>query len=610
VQSTRTEDDPKEGTADGLGRDADYVGVPKDGEYQLNSGEYLLINYTDSKTDESGVEKKTVINKDYKAGDIIRANFNLIDSALYHNNHSYSKKDGFYFSGYGEIEGMFTLGTNEQIEIREAVQVNLDEDTMYLYWELNSDDPEKESNVFNFPETYNGKQAYTLKEGEHLYYTNGKKQDLVYYGAGTIIVKNVDTPELVKYTSLGEVSEEDIMTNGLAAAIPWQPYSLGSVSKRLEIIENQYISLTEGDVLISVEGTDPTDAISNDWCEVSTAKYRFAEDEVESTLPAIVVSSTKWSMRSRLDFNMSKTTAQPLNCGDKLTVNFDTGSPVVLEANKVDGVTLPMYINSNYTCQAAMDTLQISNTLKDSLNLKLKISSKQTPQVTAQENLALNNYINGEAKYTKFNFMSLPKESDRFAFALNTHIPQNTFGLLLAYYIKGVDEADDGGAYLIAKASGATCDKLTQFNTAETETLSSRINLKEGLNVIKVAQGVDQLEVYADDQKKSTLIFGNLDLIKGINKKLDYKAVDTDYDELEQLLADIRNLGSVTNDFYYNIPIQYAAEIDLNPAVTTDTLASPLTWYDPNNVNRNFVISEIDADYLPTGITITKSSRV
>jgi hypothetical protein len=226
IQVTR-EITTAEGTTDGLGRDANYTGVPKDGEYELKSGEYLLINYTDSKTDEAGNEKKSIINKVYpeKSTDkvIIRANFNLIDSTLHHNNHSWSKKDGFTFGGK-QPEGMFTLGTNEQIEIREQVKVNLNEDTMYLYWTLNSDDPNAERNEFKFEEKYGATtspNAYTLKEGEHLYYTNSKKQDLVYYGAGTLIVKGADTPTLYKYASSGEISEEEIMTNGLTAAIPW-----------------------------------------------------------------------------------------------------------------------------------------------------------------------------------------------------------------------------------------------------------------------------------------------------------------------------------------------------------------------------------------------------
>jgi hypothetical protein len=75
------------------------------------------------------------------------------------------------------------------------------------------------------------------------------------------------------------------------------------------------------------------------------------------------------------------------------------------------------------------------------------------------------------------------------------------------------------------------------------------------------------------------------------------------------LLTDIRN-SDIAKEFYYNVPIQRSNEIDLNPAIAEDKLSSPLAWYDPNNVNRKFVISEIDADYLTTGITLTKASRV
>ena len=298
VQDTRATDDPAIGTADGLGQDADYKGVPKDGEYKLKTGEYLLINYTDSKTDEAGVERKAVVNKVYSEGDIIRANFELIDSALYRNNHSYSKKDGFSFAGQTP-EGMFTLGTNEQIEIRGIVQVDLDEEGTYLYWTLNSDDPTALSNPFIFNENYNGgnNNAYTLKEGEHLYYTNSKKQDLVYYGAGTLIVKSTPNLKLRKYTGdgEGEISEEDIMTYGLAANIPWQHFAF-SEDNKLTIIENQYISLTEGDIIIEIDGSAPTTAIGNDWMPVSKpveTKYRLAEDEANSHLPPIEVTGIK-----------------------------------------------------------------------------------------------------------------------------------------------------------------------------------------------------------------------------------------------------------------------------------------------------------------------------
>ena len=636
VQDTREADDSAIGTADGLGQDADYVGVPKDGEYKLQPGEYLLINYTDSKKDDAGVEQKTVVNKVYSEGDIIRANFELIDSALYHNNHSYSKKDGFSYAGQMP-EGMFTLGTNEQIEIRDIVKVDLDEEGTYLYWTLNSDDPNALSNSFTFNENYDTgtNNAYTLKEGEHLYYTNSKKQDLVYYGAGTLIVRSTPSLELRKYTGNGEVSEEDIMTHGLAANIPWQPFSFNK-TKKLTIIENQYISLTEGDIIVEIDGNPPVMATNmpagswNNWGKITSprsTKYRLAEEEINSWLPSVVVDGINWTVRSRLDFNMSKTVAQPLHRGDSLTVTFkdrsNTVSTETFEPTEAAGYA-PVCVNSNYTCQAAIDTLDFTSLSEEDFALKLKVSSQSTPTISDHEDLMLNNYINGEAKYTKFDFENLPAghEIGQKAFSLNISIPavpdpnpnkKVSYGLIAIYYIKDANETATNGAYIKAKNGSAEISGLEFFN--EDDTAVAIKTLKAGLNIIKLSSAVKQLEVYADKAKKSTVVFGNLDIVTDINPKLDYRITDDQSKEgaattkLDQLLKDIRTSG-IAKEFYYNIPIQHANEIDLNPAIAEDKLSSPLSWYDPNNVNRKFVISEIDADYLSTGITLTKASRV
>ena len=140
-------------------------------------------------------------------------------------------------------------------------------------------------------------------------------------------------------------------------------------------------------------------------------------------------------MRSRLDFNMSKTVSQPLNCGDKLIITYDNNETTEIEPKKFDtdkqeeGTNqiiqkiIPVHINSNYTCQAALDTIKIKTDAEDSLDLKLKISKQETPQLEAMGDLPLNNYINGGAKYTKFNFDNLASEVDeqRYAFTLNVN---------------------------------------------------------------------------------------------------------------------------------------------------------------------------------------------
>jgi hypothetical protein len=415
------------------------------------------------------------------------------------------------------------------------------------------------------------------------------------------------------------------MTHGLAANIPWQPFTF-SEDNKLTIIENQYISLTEGDIIASINGTglDPINTIGNNWEAVTSpieTEYRLAEDEVNSHLPPIVVDGINWTVRSRLDFNMSKTVAQPLHLGDSLTITFkdnsDTETTKTLTPTEA-GRYAPVYVNSNYTCQAAVDTLDTTNLLESGVELKLKVSSQSTPVISEHEDLTLNNYINGEAKYTKFNFENLPTDHESGpAFSLNISIPENDlYGLIAIYYIKDAAESATNGAYIKAK-NGETevNDGLEFFNAGDVA--DSKKTLEAGLNIIKLSSGVKQLELYADVAKKSTVVFGNLDVVAGINPKLDYRINDTaaygtpeaaEQAKLDLLLEDIRTSG-IAKDFYYNVPIQRSNEIDLNPAIAEDKLSSPLSWYDPNNVNRKFVISEIDADYLATGITLTKASR-
>jgi hypothetical protein len=108
---------------------------------------------------------------------------------------------------------------------------------------------------------------------------------------------------------------------------------------------------------------------------------------------------------------------------------------------------------------------------------------------------------------------------------------------------------------------------------------NNNIELSSGINIIEIASGVDKLTISSNDD--STIIFGNIDIVTNINKKLDYRITDSTVtnvyagkDNLNQLLADIK-LTNVAGDFYYNIPVQESSSIDLNTFIEDDTLSSP-----------------------------------
>lgn len=629
-------DAPEGYTADGLGRDPEGSDISKDAAYQLQENEYLLINYTNSKTDESGNETKSVINKCYTCGDIIQPNFGIVDSLLYHKTHSYSKNSGFDFvsirntNGYNNFknpEGMFTLGTDEQICIKEIVKIELDKNDSFLYWNRNDENPDAEINEFTFDEIYkdeseqtteSGPNAYTLKEGEYLYYTNAKKTNMAYYGAGSIIIRSKKTPLLRKNTSKGVVKAEDIMNNGLDA-IPWIGFRLGEDSAKITVVENQYISLTEGDTFYGATNvnTQPDNVgginLSNNWINIGSAKYKFAEEDTATTLPEIKINGIYWSARSRLDFNMGPTVAQKLHKKDRIEVYTNDGLYDTIQyGDGEDDANNPIAVYANYSCQYANHEFKISDKLDP--KFKLKVIKLNDPTImtngeTAESTHIVNigNYENGNTKYTKVSFAELEAAGGSELFKLNINIPSGEFGLIMFYYIE-----DDKIAYNEANAAYIKAAKkvagIRQFNVNASSTDTYRF--KRGIQVIELNKDVSSISIYTDKNAKGTLIFSELSLVKGINPKLSYQFDGTqENNALNTLLADIQKAG-VADTFYYNTPIDNENAIDLNNNLVNETLLTPEVWYDPNNVNNKFVVSEISADDLLTGITLSKASRL
>ena len=52
------------------------------------------------------------------------------------------------------------------------------------------------------------------------------------------------------------------------------------------------------------------------------------------------------------------------------------------------------------------------------------------------------------------------------------------------------------------------------------------------------------------------------------------------------------------------------ASLIFNSDGNIKNIDSPAIWYDLNNINNDFVISEIDADYLDSGIKFSYSSKI
>ena len=169
-----------------------------------------------------------------------------------------------------------------------------------------------------------------------------------------------------------------------------------------------------------------------------------------------------------------------------------------------------------------------------------------------------------------------------------------------------------GKVTLTFVGASAIADAVNLSDTGNSRVQESKVVLdlaSDGIYQLKLTKNVTKIEVSGDIA--NILVFSKLRIAKDINSKLDYRlaaSYNTGITRIDKLITDIKD-KAIAGDFYYSVPVDTNRDIDLNPLVETEKLSSPEIWYDHNNENNKFVISELDSDYLITGITLTKSSR-
>ena len=455
------------------------------------------------------------------------------------------------FEEVPNLPGMFTLGTNEQIEIREIVQVTLDSPNTNLYWEISDvastvmiggrgriDFPWNEEPIH--PDT--GEKitvtaemekgtdyifsAYTLKEGEYLYYTDMNKSDIAFYGFGSTIRRNINTPAIFKYTSDDVISTEDISTSGLSAAIPWRKYNLSNEKAALTIMENQFINLTAGAELTNIDLKSDITAITNDYVDVESygASWKTTEKDSINNLPMMQLKDTAqygWQVRSRLNIAMSPTKYQTLktkaipNSDEYITDSFtlisteispDTGTEVDTETItlKAKIPDAPLSIKSNKIVQSAITVTDVSDKevsidgIVENIYATLQLKLFETAPLKSNIDQFINIGNYGDKNFTSINMeehlnqataVGLDSQTTPVEISLNALIPPDNFGLLMIYYQNLNPDAPTNKPSI-----KATKDALSIFNDGNTEELAHsnelspvrELKLKPGINIIKI----------------------------------------------------------------------------------------------------------------------------
>lgn len=483
---------------------------------------------------------------------------------------------------------------------------------------------------------------------------------MLYYGPGCKITKigNWNLSRDISAES-SKITVENILINGINA-IPWKAVSELSSGKNIEIQEYQYINLTAGDLIknLGVEGD-----ITSNYIPVTTAEtvaYRLSSELDDDSipphnLPTIAVSEFNWEIASRLQLNVNAQLSQKLRIL-KLGTCTLTDS---IKLNYVDGMSeydeiVPMFSDNNeYLGDLAIKTNKVvqsgnietfvgttiykgtESQIEYKYDLVVGVSKEGIIQGSEGTTITLHNFgENGLWTQIKSDLLK-PNET----FPLNVNIPDDCFGLIMFYYNTSQTLPEKQVKVQISEYTDeGELPKLAIYNNVDNNekdvwwsTVSdNKYPLKKGINIVKIPHTVRQLTIIPESEESpNDIIFSNLDCVytnaagdraAEINlAQIGYRAVSSEINDnteeenaAKQLLRDIRNIDS-DHYFYYNTVLDNSNVIDLSSAEQDSersSLAKPRIFYDYNNINNKFVISEISADDMRKGITIAQSSKL
>lgn len=664
--------------------------INKNTEYQLKKGESsesdekLYIMYTSESTTDSSTDVVKSIY--YGPGAIIKPNFDLRDSVkVNEGGASWTKvlKSSTTFVNPDTNEtdkkdtnfGMLTLGSNEQIEIRKAAEVKLNESQTYIYWTLNKGSLDENGKIKFVKATdieidgiSKQRYIYTLKDGEYFYYTDQNKLDLAFYGNGTelIFIGGDPSTYIPQISSEEEVTVETISNFGIDQ-IPWVLCNF-SASTYMILKEYQYVNLTAGDklksglelvdkdgnVLVDKEG-NMVNTLNNNFVALkANSEVKYTSAGTDGELKNIAVYGATWEARSKLELNVGPTKTQRLRrvsktiskittskIVDEVTLKYDdnsTGTITPATNATSDFADTTIDLATSISCISIGDTFEIPEESQESFKVKQfkKGIFGRYNGDTLDEDLSasLNNFNN---YWTKFSLKDLKEEEN--AVKLNFVIPSNNYGLLFIYCTNGSNVVGGkSGVYLkhdgtnkpvIFNNNNAWWANRTDITPNIAFTDGDKCYLKYGINVIKLNGDTSNNKAYSFNlggyraDTSDIVLIGQLDLVDNSGKKNDvpddgidlnripYIAVDDDTTASEQILKDINTIDP-DHSFYYNCLMDNSTALDFNDNLDDaekETLLTPTIWYDYNNINNKFVITEISDTDMKKGITIARTSK-
>lgn len=228
------------------------------------------------------------------------------------------------------LSSEFILSDNKSISVLKINEVVLS-DVHKCYWCLNSETLNKKYELFA-----EGQDSRILDVGEYFFYTDQYSSTLAILGTGTKLVRNNTKTSW----QVDIVNASDILNDGVYALTDY--WFIPPVGQTINIIENQFITLTEGctlkidnlpkDIVINSDGID----FNGDLIDCSIS-YKTSDDKAYTKVPKIEIPGACWSVRSILSLDISSTVEQILLDNQSIVLyhSDDTTTELVGESAKV-----------------------------------------------------------------------------------------------------------------------------------------------------------------------------------------------------------------------------------------------------------------------------------
>lgn len=662
------------------GQNADYKYIPKDSEYKLEGNDVLYINYTDSddtahwlsyhadgKIKHNGIETE---ESKSRTMNIIRPNFDLhCSQAKVNTGKSYSKtKDKIDPGIKWNIEGLFSLDSSEQIDLREFVKTTVKDPTP-CYWITNHNNTLVlkliENDTINKKATY----EYILDEGEYFFYTNSTRTNLITFGSGTKLKLTEkyqsDIPLSIKTYNikLSEIIDtQEIADKGIGAFndVNWQIIQF-TADNYLEVQEMNILTLSEGDVVsFSLNKSAATSNLSYNWKQINDINFKQINSDYfkynGKSLPQGNIGNLfYWEIRSLLNINLGPELKQVLKNAENNSIREKFSlytSKLKIDGKYKDKVSksdlqhaekIEEEVNTISPLKEYSDCTLKSSKLIQSIGGNLVSTHRVEIDGTKIDNLYVYDYlpssnkgtieINNATATTEY---KINAETDLMSLSfedvskLESYIPclNDTYAYLTIYYspsltslVKTVEDEDGNtsskhaGAYiqLSSDSEQPLLNNIRLLNSNNTSipvvNNTATYFLKEGLNILYTDRAC-KFTLNRNDDLQGQVIIKNIDLINRLlstNNQILYTDYGFNCDLLGISKEDQVKLIEKIEKEDTKSRFLYTFKGNNDTLLDISKFNDPYVWFNYNNVANKFTLAELNITSFDN-IEIAKSS--